>query len=176
MEKNWNKYKKEELFELRGDSLYFENPLGLKQGIESFFGEDYNFPLVSGHVWNPKNFDGWKIRDMKPEELSDELTVRNFLGGLEELSNSHVHLSKPFEGEIFFEGVERASSEYYGQIVLQVRFRGTGSNYYLDLKFVHNPKSNDFSKVYSATSSRQVDLIEKIMIKYLGPNKEGGKK
>lgn len=165
-----------ELYDMRGKFEEFNNPLDLKNNALLYFDQEYNFPLISGYIWdNQKDREDWKLRYLPRKSVSDELTVRNFFEGLEKISTFRQGDLNNFKGEIYFNGIESTGLENLGECLFFTKFTNLNESYSLIIKFskfdgLHNGTLNELA--YSAYAHQYISEIQKVMGNYLGPNKK----
>lgn len=166
---------KKELYPLRKSFSHFNNPIELKSESLAFFDENYNFPLISGYVFDDKeDWAEWKLRYIPPRGVGDELTLRNFFEGLEKISTLREGNLKNFKGTIYYGGVESRNSKHIGETIFFTEFSNLNEEYSLYLEFSRLKKrtNNDVNELaYSANTKHYVSEIQKVMASYMWPHR-----
>ena len=164
--------KNQELFELRKKGyLKFNTPKETIAKLEDII-KGSQIPLVAGY----KDFDPkeWKVVYIDPQELSDKLTIENFLEGLRKVKDNIEELKRfedmkqDFHGIINYEGVERFHYSEKGTCILSLfvnEKKDSSRNYALYVTIGKN-------QTYKAKTTFSTSKFEKIMEKHLGPNKQ----
>jgi len=160
----------QELFELRKKGfLEFKAPEPLILKLEDII-KGSQVPLVAGY----KDFDpDWKVVYLRPQEISDKLTIDNFLEGLRKVKN-YMEESRKFEdmkqdfyGMIIYKGEALCDLEE-GNLILNLFIGGkrgdSSRNYAL---YITQGKDN----TYNAKANISVPKFEQIIERHLGPNK-----
>ncbi len=158
---------KKELFRLRDKLLEFDDLEKFSKKLNCFFGEHFEFPMVVGYRdFNPES---WEVRKLSPREVSDRLTVENYLESL----NQIMEKRKPnkFRGMINLEGVE---SRHYSNLDTNIFWAmmrlENSAEYYLSIYFSQNSKTEKIG--YAATSRKEETIYDDIMSRFLGPNRK----
>ena len=164
--------KQKELYSLRDKSLPFNDFEEFKEKIRTFFDEKLNFPVVVGYQRFPQK-ENWEIKNLPPLENSDRLTVLNFLGGLEEISegNKNRISSVPieFRGSILYLGLESLHYNNWNDTIFLASMDFKNSKQYsLTLTF----SGNNNRRGYHATSGSFETTYDNIMERYLSPNRQ----
>jgi len=160
--------KEKELYSLRDKSLPFHDFEKFKKKIENSFYKNLNFPVVVGYKEFPL------MKNLSPLKNSDKLTVQNFFGGLEEISeenkNRMFHIPIQFKGNLLYIRLETLHySNWNNTIFLASMSFANSKDYSLTLTFLEDGNNK---KGYHATSGSFETTYDKIMENYLGPNKE----
>ena len=99
-------------------------------------------------------------RYLEPFKGSDELTISNFLEGLEEIK-SELNQNN-FKGTLNYNFYD--SKDYLGGDILGISVKLDDSYYSLSIKW-------ETSEKYSSKSNKVKSILEKRMDNYIGPNK-----
>jgi hypothetical protein len=162
---------KDELFELRFEnSQPFDNPIRLEEFVRDVIGNPLEIPVVAGY---DRHQQYWEVWELSPSSISDELTVRNFLGGLEVIKETYgmtPNRFKNFQGELSYFGLENGDVSEYDSPILSIVLGNNGS----ELKTIKPPRFSlniyyGRDKTYTAKSGERVSFFDEAMRKYLGP-------
>jgi hypothetical protein len=163
-----------ELYSLKGKFLSFNDFEEFRKKIGDFFDKNLDFPVVVGYEKIFNHEQNWKIKNLSPLENSDRLTIQNFFGGLEEISeeeNRNIISCIPiqFKGSIHYEGLETLNYRNWNSSILLASVNFANSQeYFLTLTFL----GNDSKRGYHAKSGSFETTYDKIMKRYLGPNQK----
>ncbi len=164
--------KKRDLFNLRDNFLEFENPQDLGNKLLDIFNDKCEFPLVYGYEAykdSKDKFTEWNLDYLKPYSISDELSVRNFLGGLKELCELKSSFLEKFNGYLGFSGVDRKNIDYCQQKLFSAGFGEKENSYFLNVIFslkYYSPRDKREFR-YKAEIGSYTSEIGRIMNKYL---------
>ena len=163
----------QELFELRKKySLKFENPGDLVSFLDGLFVEEVKLPLVVGI---PKQEKDWKIYELAPQTINDELTVRNYIQGLREFRESSEKdkdaqelLGPNFYSMVFYNGID--SNDGYNQ---------DGNILNISLGFVNSSRNRTLGGyhlflrngglLYDSRTKREKTRLDEVMESHMGP-------
>jgi len=155
---------KNELCNLRKNSfLKFNSPSELLSKLE-IISKDFQVPLVHGYKeFGPAN---WKVTYLKPKEMSDELTLRNFIEGIKKIDESQT-LKEHFSAEMHYNGTETMHYSEFNENILAIFVQEKKNPGYFGLHI-----SFQDNKEYSAKASIYTSDFEKTMERFIGPNKK----
>ena len=165
----------QELFELRKKRvLTFGNPDDLKDFLDNLIIEQVKFPLVVGYKdFNPDK--EWRVRELTPQTINDELTLRNYLEGLREVNESFKQdksapelLTPNFLSILVYNGLDGNDRTYQHQKIFGVQIGFTNSSRNRNLESYSLSLYNRGLDYYSRTEKNKSDL-SKIMEVHLGP-------
>ena len=163
----------QELFELRKKySLKFKNPQDLVSFLDGLFVEEVKLPLVVGI---PKWEKDWKIYELAPQTINDELTVRNYLEGLRQFSETWKQdkdaqelLGPNFYSMVFYNGIDSNDgyNQYKNILSISLGFVNSSRNktlggYYL---FLQNG-----GLLYNSSTKREKTRLGEAMESHMGP-------
>jgi len=141
----------------------------LKLFFDDLFGENLKLPsIIASEACLPNSRSLQRIQYLPPLNSETELTVRNYLAGLEELETNEPGL---FMGAVSYliisSNYSSDSPFYFFNVNIHPRKRGIGSqNFDLNCFCL-----NDVSS-YRTVSSLSPTRLEQLCGKFVGPNRE----
>jgi len=163
----------QELFELRKKySLKFKNPGDLVSFLDSLFVKEVKLPLVVGF---PKLEKDWKIYELAPQTINDELTVRNYIQGLREFRESWEKdkdaqelFGCNFYSMVFYTGIDHEDKYNQDQDILSISLGFVNSSRNRNLGGYHLFLRNG-SRLYDSRTKREKTRLDEVMELHMGP-------
>ena len=162
-----------ELFELRKKySLKFENPGDLVSFLDGLFVEEVKLPLVVGI---PKWEKDWKIYELTPQTINDDLRVRNYIQGLREFRESWEKdkdaqelLGYNFCSMVFYNGINNNDKYNQNRDILSVSLGFVNSSRNRNLGGYHLLLRNG-GLLYDSRTRREKTRLDEVMESHMGP-------
>lgn len=163
---------KDKLYDIRDKLLEFGNLLLFKNKLKSFFGENFEIPLIIGDKSFSKDY--WKIITLSLSEKADELTILNFYEGLAKVTEETKQKNSfEFRGSINYQGINSPKYSSSGENIFwaMVSFKQSeipSAQYYLNINLLHEERGLR----YTANTNKFETEYDEIMQRFLGPNKK----
>lgn len=136
---------------------------------KTLFNEN-RFYAVLGHEITER--ERLRIIELEPNDLSDELSAKSFLAGLEELTKSRYRDEDILKVEpfILYKRLENSRDTPQGELIC---FFGIGQgrySFYLQISYY---QATNYQGIrYIAKCHKEISMLEKIIDKYMCPNRD----